>query len=1274
MDISATPAFGFNVPTCGMLTAKSVSCGSYGTPEECCTFFGEVSWFCLAVCVLCCTECKIQLETGDCDVPTQSPTTKVAATPPDYTLGQIPGANALSFTTSAYGIMLPLVFGSDKLTGNVIWSSDPELFSYVQNDSIVQYWRVNFALAICEGSINNILRLWIGERLIVDNTVTVDANNVVTPGADGFILGTQIDLTTEDSPLRTLSSDDRSTRITVFDGTEYQIPLGIMRSYEGVGLTPGYRGTAYVLFENFLIIDGAIPNIFVEVSANTSDLTPRLYGTFPGTQVIHDQFSNVAPVMLDRSYGYLYVGAEDNSGSGPVPGSEGFMVYRNNTLEIVRELDATVNSGFDGSFLAYRASVLYNGNMVLYRPSGNFGVMQTYNTITGKVDDLLGPGGSLTAHSLTTGFAALSAACCTFVAIGSDGIPKDIFCGYGQVNKSYGFMEIDENNQMSMIGVSNLWSASAYWTNAACVSFQPLDSFVVANPTFMDGVTPTDGTHVIYFHGLQSENTEIIVNVVSYDSIGVGAIPTAPVTTTIGTIDLASVAGTGIATDLLFAFRDESDGTVIIGFTTATTGLLDRIIKFNPFTGQVVWSTAVRLWNGSVQGFDPPAHCNGGLYAWVANTSPQTVWTIDLEDGTPEEVISDLTSELLDQAQLTTQYFNSDENSITYISFSPTAGQELTKIFINRVSRQEVLVSDIVANLLQRVGFDYSDIDIDNITALSLTGYTVKTVSSLRSIFAELATVFRFDIIESEGAIKYKTRGAASVDTIPEKYLADIDQNGWLKETQDNDFTRRRKINLTYRDLEREYGNNVQSYILPRYTNEKFDADAYIDVTVPVVLIPDDAKRLAEILLYSKIIYESSYQLKLPARYLKLEPGDVVDLTMSDQTVTCRIRETSLSADNTIEVTAVKEDQDIYTDIIELSGDVGRFDPSTLGQVDARIDMTFMSIPFIDYTTVSGLSNAYAYFIVLLNRDGNTPFLGNIFAYVDGNKISVTPPASYPTWGYVTTPLTNTTAFWSTDYTSVLTVDIVSTTGLSLASAASKDALTNNSYMNLALVGGELIQFETATNTSGSTWELTNIVRCKFGSESQSLNHPPGEKFILIGDSTGVLDTNILQINTELGDSPRKSIQIFLDTNNPFQPAPSKIGLALNHRPWAPSDCTGIWTGTGTNDAQLDWERRSRWNGEWEDDLIEYVPLNVLTESYELYLFKDPTTLNLTDPVTYLRKEEVITNTYTYAYADQTADGFDNTTEDLYCLVYQTGSVTGQDKGGGTMFRLEYKR
>lgn len=1273
MDISNTPGVGFIDLTCGMPEVQSINCFEYGTPDECCEFFGTAQWFCLAMCVLCCTQCDIKLKTDECAAPTAQPTAQLAAVAPDYHVGQIQGANALSFTTSAYGIMLPLVFGSDKLTGNVIWSSDPELFSFLQGDAIVQYWRVNFALAICEGSINNILRLWIGERLIVDNTVSVDANNVVQPGADGFILGTQIDLTTEDSPLRTLSTDDRSTKITVFDGTEYQIPLGIMQDTEGVGLVPAYRGTAYVLFENFLIIDGAIPNIYVEVSANTSDLVPRLYGTLPGTQVIHDTLLGY-PIIYDRSYNYLYVSATDASGVGPLPNSDGFVVYRNNTLDIVRELDGTVNSGIDGDFYGYRAAVLYNGNMVLHRPSGNFGVMQTYNTITGKVDDLLGPGGSLTSHSLTTGFAALGSACCSFVAIGSNGIPVDIFCGYGQINKSYGFMQIDEDNQMTMISTINNWSASGYWTNAACVAFQPLSGFSNAHPTFMDGVTPTDGTHVIYFHGLQGEVTEFIVNVVSYDSAGVGATPSAPIMTTIGTISLEDIGGSGGATSVSFAFRDESDSNIILGFETIA-GLGDRIIKFNPFTGQVVWTTSIpQLWASSTTGFEPIAVCNGGIYAWVAFTSPQSVWSVDLSDGTPTEVIANLPGQLVDQAYYNSQFFNGNENSITYVSQSPTAGKELTKIFINRVSRQEVLVSDIVANLLNRVGFDFSDIDVDNITALSLTGYTIKTVSSLRTIFGELATVFRFDIIESEGAIKYKTRGDAAVATIPEKYLADIDQNGWLKETQDNDFTRRRKINLTYRDLEREYGNNVQSYILPKYTNEKFDADAYIDVTVPIVLIPDDAKRLAEILLYSKIVYESSYQFKLPARYFKLEPGDVVDLTMSDQTVTCRIREASIGADNTIEITAVKEDNDIYNDIIELTGDVGRFDPSTLGQIDARIDLTYLTIPFIDYTTVEGLSTSYAFFMYLLNRDGNTPYLNNMYAMIDGERVTLSAPASYPTWGYVTVPPVNVTSFWSTDYTSVLTVDVISTTGVSIGSAASKDALTNNSYINMILVGNELIQFETATNTSGSTWELTGLVRCKFGTEASSYAHRSGEKCIFIGSATGVLDTNMIQIDAPLGTSPRKSMQVFLDTNNPFQPAPVKIMIAQNHRPWGPSDCTGIWTGTGTNDAQLDWERRSRWNGEWADDLIEYVPLNVLTESYELYLFKTPSGLNLTDPATYLRKVEVTTNTYTYAYADQTADGFDNTTEDLYCLVYQTGSVTGQDPGAGTMFRLEYKR
>lgn len=1239
-----------------------------GNPSECCTFFGVEQWFCLSMCVLCCMTCEIgtQQQFGAVGPPVD-PTFPLASTPATHTNGQVPGVESLSFTLSSYGTVLPLLFGADKLTGNVFWNTTPELVSISSGGVTVQYWRISFALGLCEGIIDNILRMWIGERLIIDNTAYVDVNNVVIPSPSGFLLGMNLDLTEEGSPLRGLPADQRTTKISVFNGTESQVPQDIMLDKEGLGGAPGYRGTAYVLFENFVVIDGSLPNIFVEVTANSGDLIPRLYMVPPVTQVKFNDFTQ--GIHWDPGYNWLVVGSEDDGGLGTPANGRGVTVLDNATGDVLKEVEYWIGGALNGGAALNFAEVcvLYNGNILQYQASGNNGIIHTVNLSTGKVEDTLGPGGSTTAHSMTTGFGALTEGSFSFVGHGLQGSPVDIFCGVGTINRSIGFAQIDDNNQIAMVSVLNQVFAVGD-TATRCQVIELAAGMQDTHPKFMDNLTSTRGVNIIVINGDPNEATAFNVYCICYNNSEEGATPTAPVFKTLGTITCDKIAGAGEGHELQAMFLDGQDYNLILVFNI--DGDRDaRIIKFNPFTGVVVWNTAVEWFTATNYNWSGTAILPGGQFCWIS--APGTdLYKLDLRSGRYEILEDDLGSQALDApTNIGAQFYNGVENSLCYLG--TTASKQLTKIYVDRVSRSEVLVSDIVATLLARIGLDPTEINVEDLTALSLTGYTIKSITSLRGIFSELATVFRFDVIESEGRIKYKTRGTASAATIPAKYMADVDENGWLQEVQDSDFARRRKINLTYRDVAREYGTNVQSYALPKYTNETFDADASIDVTVPIVLDTTDAKVLAEILLYSKLVYESTYKFKLPARHLILEPGDVVTLQPSvGESILCRVREAVVGADSTTDITAVKEDNDIYNDLVALVGDIGRFNESAMPQVDVRIDPIFLTIPYINYNDVSGLTTQYAYFFYLLNRRNQTVYEGGVAVYVDGEKFSLTPPAGYPTWGYVQTPPVTTTSYWATDYRSTVRVELVSTAGLVMASVANKETLTNDSYKNLAIVGNELIQFQTATNVSGNIWDLTVIHRARFGTEG-SISHTAGEKFVLLGDSAGTLDSNAMILGVPLGDSPLKTLQVIVETNNPFQPAPTKMIPALNNRPFSVSDAKASYVG---NDGVITWQRRTRFPAEWLDDLIEEVELLEPTESYEMYLFSNYSSFTLTDPATYLRKVQTTTPTYTYTAANQTADGFDRLTQDLYILLYQTGSITGLDNGAGTMFRLEYKR
>lgn len=127
--------------------------------------------------------------------------------------------------SSEYGRPIPIVYGTAPVQGNVIWAIDlipVETTTEVggkgtPSQSVTNTtYLANFAVSICEGE-RDVLRIWSGpdKRLIYD----------------GFNV--------------------ESGTIRIYRGDEDQLPDALIESYEGVGNVPAYRGTCYVVFENF---------------------------------------------------------------------------------------------------------------------------------------------------------------------------------------------------------------------------------------------------------------------------------------------------------------------------------------------------------------------------------------------------------------------------------------------------------------------------------------------------------------------------------------------------------------------------------------------------------------------------------------------------------------------------------------------------------------------------------------------------------------------------------------------------------------------------------------------------------------------------------------------------------------------------------------------------------------------------------------------------------------------------------------------------------------
>jgi len=153
--------------------------------------------------------------------------------------------------TSTYGNIIPRIYGTMRQAGNVIWSTDiKEVRSEhttthgggggkggggsptISQTTVSYNYYVTIAIAICEGPIDEIIRVWADSKCL---TQTILASN--------------------------------KGKYNVHLGTEEQAPDDIIAKYKPAGSFSAYRGIAYVVIEDFPLADfgNRIPNFSFEV-------------------------------------------------------------------------------------------------------------------------------------------------------------------------------------------------------------------------------------------------------------------------------------------------------------------------------------------------------------------------------------------------------------------------------------------------------------------------------------------------------------------------------------------------------------------------------------------------------------------------------------------------------------------------------------------------------------------------------------------------------------------------------------------------------------------------------------------------------------------------------------------------------------------------------------------------------------------------------------------------------------------------------------------------
>lgn len=1183
--------------------------------------------------------------------------------PPLVVPEQPPGTafSSVSYTSSAYGAQIPIIYASYKITGNVIWASNIRTTPIPPTsdpNAPGSYQSVDFALALCEGTINGILRMWIGDRLVLDQTVEVDGSGIAQADDNGVIGSTTVDVTDPESPLALVGSGVLQTKITVFNGSETQLPRGRIVEVEGFEGTPAYRGIAYILFENFVVSSESLPAISVEISANTEATLPHIVAEEPASQDLFDAILDTV-LVVDVAHDTVFTGGRDfGSTSSEIAGARGYWAWENNTLTPGDQNDVYITQSVPD----------INIERVLMLPSGlwviqddgvtNCGPFYTYNPFSGYIVDSFGAQSTSFLNSATT-LASQAQSSCAMPTPSKLGRLLDTYCAVGYVATGVAFFQIDEFGKIIDGAPQAYFNGVFPVARSQACGLYVSSSLAQSRPQFYDAVS-TPGYHFYFFNVTGGTTLNIYRCTVGNDTVG-EAFASAAVDL-VQQVSITTLAGDLVTYSVGQVMVDPVDGCFIVPFYTS--GTFDAVVKYNPYTGTFGWIAKIAgkmLQNQA----SPTPRAALSRQKWTFICDDGSVKSINLGNGDVSTVTSSLTDSGLPGHTGLTQFYNGYEDSVVYLGYT-APDVVLVKFFGNRVQRSTVELSTVAKNLLERCGLGETDTVVSDIGALTIDGYAITDTKSLRDVFSELAQVFTFDLVESNGLLLFKARGGASAVTVPHKRLGYVNAEGWLPEDALNDFTNVRKVNLSYRDIDREYAVNQQSVVLPDHNGLDFENSAANDVSVPVVLTADSAKTLAEILLYSKITYQTQFELILPTQYMWLDPADVITVARDDAATeleVMRVRSIEIGADNQVRITASREEPSIYTDTVTLFGNQGRFEESRFAASSIRVDPVVLDIPWLSYDEQAYAWSDYYMALTWLPSNTDANLAKNTTVMFDDGlaPVSVLGPGSdFPTWGIVVEPLEDRGSFFSVDEDSVMTVRM---RNVSLDSAlddlASIDAMVVDDGLNLAYVGGELIQFQSVTSLGRGVYEFRNFVRGKFGTDPLIGGHVTGERFILLKDADGVTTPAYRSAHVSVGSSPFHNITLDTGVRDPRYPVPRQYWKAKNYEPWSVADLEAAYDG---DDVDLTWERRTRFGGAWASDgsvIGGSVPLNEPTEEYTVYFYRNPTTFKPSDSSTYIRKVKTTTPGYTYLLADQTADLFDNTVDDLYVSVAQTGGHNG---------------
>jgi len=369
-----------------------------------------------------------------------------------------------------------------------------------------------------------------------------------------------------------------------------------------------------------------------------------------------------------------------------------------------------------------------------------------------------------------------------------------------------------------------------------------------------------------------------------------------------------------------------------------------------------------------------------------------------------------------------------------------------------------------------------------------IQGFVLAEQTSVKRILETLQLYYFFDFVFEDNILKLKSRTNRSIIQISNEDIISFESKIL------HELELPKTVNLLY--------------LSPNYQlegvfskNHLTSSEQSITLSAPVILSEDEASRIADTYLSNLWLERNSYNFSLPSKYSYISVGDIVYINGK----MIRVVSIKLTENRALLFAGVEEDLNIYSDkqVIHTNS------TSTAVEQISETKLEILDIPYLPFEELKETGR------VLIAACGLGKNWSGANLYKDNELITTI--TNKATMGSIVNELSTSTKFF--DNRAKLTVSLLEGELFSITI----DELCN--YGNLALIGNEIIQFQNAKLIDEYTYEISGLLRGRFG--TTMTNHKSNERFVLLDRNLSPIilpnyskgqkfDLRVYTINSEL--------------------------------------------------------------------------------------------------------------------------------------------------------------